>query len=148
MASPASSLSSPSSSLSPPPSRKLTPPPQPSPPSDISSDTSGSVPGSPVPEDLEFADQVTICRWEGCLAGDLGDMDSLVQHIHDSHIGTRKQKYSCEWEDCGRKGMTHASGYALRAHVRSHTREKPFYCSLPGRFFFNLFVLVMGLWWW
>ncbi|RPA85704.1 hypothetical protein BJ508DRAFT_411708 [Ascobolus immersus RN42] len=134
MASPDSSLSSPSSSLSPPlspvhaPRKATTPPPC---PSDISSDTSGSVPGSPVAEDLDFQDQVTICRWEGCPAGDLGDMDSLVQHIHDTHIGSRKQKYSCEWEDCGRKGMTHASGYALRAHVRSHTREKPFYCSLP-----------------
>ncbi|KAF8459021.1 hypothetical protein BGX38DRAFT_1084630, partial [Terfezia claveryi] len=100
---------------------------------EISSDTSGSVPGSPRDhhnDDGEFAEQVTVCRWAGCNA-DLGNMDDLVKHIHDDHIGSRKAKYACEWDDCSRKGMTHASGYALRAHMRSHTREKPFYCTLP-----------------
>lgn len=72
-----------------------------------------------------------MCRWAGCNE-DLGNMDDLVKHIHDDHIGSRKAKYACEWDDCSRKGMTHASGYALRAHMRSHTREKPFYCTLPG----------------
>ncbi|KAF8468855.1 hypothetical protein BDZ91DRAFT_721254 [Kalaharituber pfeilii] len=101
--------------------------------SDVSSDTSGSVPGSPRDhhnDDGEFAEQVTVCRWAGCNE-DLGNMDDLVKHIHDDHIGSRKAKYACEWDGCSRKGMTHASGYALRAHMRSHTREKPFYCSLP-----------------
>ncbi|KAF2145555.1 uncharacterized protein K452DRAFT_283912 [Aplosporella prunicola CBS 121167] len=76
-------------------------------------------------------EQVTVCKWEGCDAGDLGNMDRLVEHLHDDHIGTRQKKYSCEWSDCSRKGIPHASGYALRAHMRSHTREKPFYCTLP-----------------
>ncbi|KAF3918554.1 hypothetical protein ABW21_db0209280 [Orbilia brochopaga] len=97
--------------------------------SDISSDTSGSVPGTPR-EDDEHGEQVTVCRWEGC-DKDLGNMDDLVKHIHDEHIGTRRAKYACEWDDCTRKGMSHASGYALKAHMRSHTREKPFYCTLP-----------------
>ncbi|KAI9756719.1 MAG: hypothetical protein M4579_003720 [Chaenotheca gracillima] len=105
--------------------------------SDISSDTSGDVPGSPgnlsqlQDEDGPGHEQITICRWEGCPLGDLGNMDSLVHHIHEDHIGSRQKKYSCEWDDCTRKGMPHASGYALRAHMRSHTREKPFYCALP-----------------
>ncbi|KAH0603845.1 uncharacterized protein H6S33_007504 [Morchella sextelata] len=98
--------------------------------SDISSDTSGSVPGSPSDDDFDHAEQVTVCRWDGCDC-DLGDMDALVKHIHDSHIGSRRAKYACEWDDCTRKGMAHASGYALRAHMRSHTKEKPFYCTLP-----------------
>ncbi|KAF3929177.1 hypothetical protein AA313_de0201941 [Arthrobotrys entomopaga] len=97
--------------------------------SDISSDTSGSVPGTPR-EDDEHGEQVTLCKWEGC-EKDMGNMDDLVKHIHDDHIGTRRAKYACEWDDCTRKGMAHASGYALKAHMRSHTREKPFYCTLP-----------------
>ncbi|KAF2234945.1 hypothetical protein EV356DRAFT_523540 [Viridothelium virens] len=110
---------------------------EPSPPdTDVSSDTDGSVPGSPAlgvhqDEEAMGAEQITVCKWDGCDAGDLKNMDNLVQHIHDSHIGAKRQRYSCEWGDCARKGTAHASGYALRAHMRSHTREKPFYCLLP-----------------
>jgi hypothetical protein len=105
---------------------------------DVSEDTDGSVPASPnhhpgMSQDDDFGqDQVTVCKWEGCEAGDVENMDNLVEHLHDDHIGTRQKKYSCEWSDCTRKGIPHASGYALRAHMRSHTREKPFYCTLPG----------------
>lgn len=104
---------------------------------DISSDTSGDVPNSPATgqaytTDDEHGEQVTVCKWRNCPAGDLGDMDALVQHIHDDHIGIRQKRYACEWEGCSRIDANHASGYALKAHMRSHTREKPFYCALPG----------------
>lgn len=116
---------------------------------DISSDTDGSVPGSPhlgasgaaaAGDDEGDAppggkEQVSVCKWEGCEAGDQGNMDLLVKHLHQEHIHARQKKYSCEWIDCTRKGIAHASGYALRAHMRSHTREKPFYCTLPGTYF-------------
>ncbi|KAH8652791.1 hypothetical protein BGZ60DRAFT_497356 [Tricladium varicosporioides] len=102
---------------------------------DESSDTEGEVPNSPTsglrPEDDDSHEQVTVCAWDGCDAGDMGDMDKLVEHIHNEHIETRQKKYTCEWMDCTRKSMPHASGYALKAHMRSHTREKPFYCALP-----------------
>ena len=125
----------------------------PSPSGSISSDTSGDVPNSPSfahlgpthplstayaasqanPDDPDAADtaQVTRCLWSDCTEPEQGNMDNLVNHIHTVHIGQRQKKYSCEWEGCSRKGMPHASGYALRAHMRSHTREKPFYCALP-----------------
>ncbi|PFH61145.1 hypothetical protein XA68_18095 [Ophiocordyceps unilateralis] len=102
--------------------------------SDLSSDTSGDIPSSPVNARLDeedFQDQVTVCDWDGCPAGDLRNMDKLVEHIHNSHIENRQKKYTCEWKSCNRKGLPHASGYALKAHMRSHTREKPFYCYLP-----------------
>ncbi|KAK1768364.1 putative zinc finger protein [Phialemonium atrogriseum] len=102
--------------------------------SDVSSDTSGDVPSSPINARLdeeEFAEQVTVCAWEGCKAYSIGNMDKLVEHIHNDHIEGRQKKYTCEWIGCPRKSMPHASGYALKAHMRSHTREKPFYCYLP-----------------
>lgn len=105
--------------------------------SDLSSDTSGDIPSSPVNARLDeedFQEQVTVCDWDGCPAGSLGNMDNLVEHIHNSHIENRQKKYTCEWRSCNRKGMPHASGYALKAHMRSHTREKPFYCYLPGTY--------------
>ncbi|KAI0485181.1 hypothetical protein GGR56DRAFT_669669 [Xylariaceae sp. FL0804] len=101
---------------------------------DISSDTSGDVPNSPINAKLdedEFQEQITVCAWDGCRAGDLGNMDRLVEHIHNDHIESRQKKYTCEWIGCPRKSLPHASGYALKAHMRSHTREKPFYCYLP-----------------
>jgi hypothetical protein len=104
--------------------------------SDISEDTDGDVPSTPIhvrPEDDDYQEQVTICAWDGCDAGDLSNMDRLVEHIHSSHIEGRQKVYTCEWIGCVRKSMQHASGYALKAHMRSHTREKPFYCYLPGR---------------
>jgi hypothetical protein len=127
----------------------------PSPSGSISSDSSGSVPTSPSfaqlgtthplssayaaaqlnPDDPEAGDpattQVTKCMWTDCPESEQGNMDNLVNHLHEYHIGLRQKKYSCEWEGCGRKGMPHASGYALRAHMRSHTKEKPFFCALP-----------------
>jgi hypothetical protein len=104
---------------------------------DISSDTTGSAPSSPLldpqlnteDDDLE---QVTVCRWRDCDAGDLRNMDELVKHIHETHMPEKQKKWICEWEGCPRLDLAHASGYALRAHMRSHTKEKPFFCKLPG----------------
>ena len=107
---------------------------------EISSDTDGEVPVDPNnlrTEDDDNHEQVTACAWLECDAGDRGDMDKLVEHIHTEHIEARHQKkYTCEWSDCKRRGENHASAYALKAHMRSHTREKPFFCTLPGKFSF------------
>ncbi|KAK3393623.1 hypothetical protein B0H63DRAFT_21954 [Podospora didyma] len=102
--------------------------------SPVSSDSDGDIPSSPInarQDEDDFQEQVTVCAWEGCKAGDMSNMDNLVEHIHNDHIESRAKKYTCEWIGCPRQSMPHASGYALKAHMRSHTREKPFYCYLP-----------------
>lgn len=101
----------------------------------ISSDTSGDVPQSPSAaraDDEDMQEQVTVCAWDGCQGGDFQNMDRLVAHIHNDHVEGKGKMYTCEWVNCPRKSYAHASAYALRAHMRSHTREKPFYCALPG----------------
>src|SRR5271156_3714359 len=135
------------------PASNATPQPPRSPSGSISSDSTGSVPTSPSmaqlgpthalstayaaaqanPDDPEMADytQVTRCLWDGCQDPDQGNMDKLVLHINEVHIEPKQKKYSCEWEGCNRKSAIHASAYALRAHMRSHTKEKPFQCALP-----------------
>jgi hypothetical protein len=47
----------------------------------ISSDSSGSVPGSVI-GDAEDGDVVTICRWDYC-GQDMRTLDALVRHVHD-----------------------------------------------------------------
>ena len=96
----------------------------------ISSDSTSSIPGSFRDEEWNEP-QITTCKWSQCPVGDTLNMDNLVRHIHQDHIGERKKRYACEWEGCARPGMVQASAYALRAHMRSHTREKPFFCALP-----------------
>ena len=113
------------------------------PDTDISSDSESTLPplsprnavlAESAKDEFTIADDFArVCRWDGCDAGDLGMQDNLVKHVLDLHAGQAKPKaqYSCEWIDCRAKGKKQMSAYALRAHMRSHTKQKPFFCDLP-----------------
>lgn len=99
----------------------------------ISSDGYSSAAGS----DDEYAlreQAQTLCLWRDCDYGTAINNDELVRHVQGTHCATggpKKTKYVCEWGECQKKTSNHPSGYALKAHMRSHTKEKPYYCSLP-----------------
>ncbi|KAF8876614.1 hypothetical protein CPB84DRAFT_1795773 [Gymnopilus junonius] len=94
---------------------------------------SASRPGSPMQvqpnaEGPETDDSVT-CQWEDC-GKVFTHLPTLIEHIHNEHIGVHKSNYTCEWTTCLRRGLPQTSRFALISHIRSHTGEKPFMCTL------------------
>lgn len=104
----------------------------------ISSDGFSSAPGSPSQNEYTLRDEAQVyCLWRDCDFGEAKNNDELVKHVQGTHCATggpKKTKYVCEWGECQKKTSNHPSGYALKAHMRSHTKEKPYYCALPGKF--------------
>lgn len=101
----------------------------------LSSDGWSDCPGSPSHSEWALRDEAqTVCLWRDCPFGEAGNNDDLVAHVQATHCATggpKRTKYVCEWGECQRKTSNHPSGYALKAHMRSHTKEKPYYCLLP-----------------
>ncbi|GAA6063058.1 hypothetical protein JCM10212_003003 [Sporobolomyces blumeae] len=80
------------------------------------------------------------CEWNAC-GEEFWELEPLVEHIHAVHAFPEEQHhtsskrsaatYICDWVGCPRRGKSQGSKFALVAHLRSHTGEKPFTCPRP-----------------
>lgn len=88
-----------------------------------------------------------ICCWEGCYLK-FHNLDELVHHVTEKHIESEKPTTEitttnqdinssdngillCHWEGCDRKGKPFSNRESLISHMRIHTGEAPFYCTVP-----------------
>ncbi|KAF9279949.1 hypothetical protein BGZ68_007594 [Mortierella alpina] len=71
------------------------------------------------------------CLWKSCNQV-FGALDWLVSHVEEYHIGLGKSQYTCEWENCVVKQKPFHKHHQVIRHMRTHTGEKPFVCTVEG----------------
>ncbi|KAF8982765.1 Zinc finger protein ZIC 1 [Entomortierella lignicola] len=71
------------------------------------------------------------CLWKNCNQV-FGALDWLVSHVEEHHIGLGKSQYTCEWENCVVKQKPFHKHHQVIRHMRTHTGEKPFVCTVEG----------------
>ncbi|KAF9303421.1 hypothetical protein BGZ74_003782 [Mortierella antarctica] len=83
-----------------------------------------------VDDDLETPQQL-VCEWRDCNQ-EFDSMILLNQHVAEQHIGGGKACYSCDWKDCPRMMKPFTKRHKMYNHLRTHTGERPFRCTVPG----------------
>lgn len=63
---------------------------------------------------------------------ELKSVEELAKHIDLQHVGNRQSRYVCGWSGCGREGMAFVKRHKLLNHLRTHTGERPYSCSIQG----------------
>lgn len=70
------------------------------------------------------------CSWSDCKAS-FEELSELVSHINAIHLNNLKGgEFFCQWMGCDRTSQSFQNRSSLCAHIRRHTGEKPFECSV------------------
>lgn len=62
------------------------------------------------------------CRWTDC-GESFGSSATLMAHVTETHVGSGKATYICEWEDCPRaiEGRVFSQRQKVLRHIQTHT---------------------------
>ncbi|KAI9251390.1 hypothetical protein BDA99DRAFT_521730 [Phascolomyces articulosus] len=75
--------------------------------------------------------EVHRCRWFKC-DKITTTLDQLIIHIREDHVGSGKPAYFCFWAGCPRSKKPFTKRHKMHNHMRTHTGERPFQCTVQG----------------